>query len=189
MTGNIEVVGGAYGEECSFPRSVIYRGSGFRAANLLVGLDNTTTLHTVTGPDLADEFAQIAAIAGIRLLAAKGDVDIWFRYRHPLAKPDIFPPSEITPIAQGVINIKNARWKYDQSLIDPELPAPHALPYSKSYLRHLVQSNELMGARIASLQNLSFYLYLVETARLKIETGEFVFWKNEMIEQVTNRLD
>ncbi len=90
---------------------------------------------------------------------------------------------------QGVINIKNARWKYDQSLIDPGLPAPHALPYSKSYLRHLVQSNELMGARIASLQNLSFYLYLVETARHKIETGEFVFWKNEMIEQVTNRLD
>lgn len=90
---------------------------------------------------------------------------------------------------QGVINIKNARWKYDQSLIDPGLEGPHALPYSKSYLRHLIQSNELMGARIASLQNLSFYLYLVETARTKIEQGVFNPWKDETIRQVTTRLD
>ncbi|MBK6390386.1 MAG: tRNA guanosine(34) transglycosylase Tgt [Saprospiraceae bacterium] len=91
--------------------------------------------------------------------------------------------------SQGIINIKNARWKFDQSIIDPGLPESFALPYSKSYLRHLIQTNELMGARIATLQNLSLYLYLVKTAREKIEQGVFSTWKNKMIDQVTCRLD
>ncbi|MEP7321693.1 MAG: tRNA guanosine(34) transglycosylase Tgt [Saprospiraceae bacterium] len=90
---------------------------------------------------------------------------------------------------QGIINIKNAKWKFDQSRLDPGLPESHALPYSKSYLRHLVQSNELMGARIASLQNLSFYLYLIKTARTKIIEGNFMSWKNEVIGSIKQRLD
>lgn len=90
---------------------------------------------------------------------------------------------------QGIINIKNARWKLDQDILDPGLPAGYALPYSKSYLRHLIQSNEIMGARIATLQNLSFFLYLVQTARNQIESGNFTSWKNEILSKVNNRLD
>lgn len=90
---------------------------------------------------------------------------------------------------QGIINIKNAKWKLDQDPIDPGLPEEYRLPYSKSYLRHLIQSNELMGARIASLQNLSFYLNLVKTARTMIKSGNFNSWKNTIIPQIKNRLD
>lgn len=89
---------------------------------------------------------------------------------------------------EGIINIKNLKWKFDQSPIDPGLPAAYSQPFSKSYVRHLIQSNELLGARIASIQNLSFYLYLVNTAREKIEQGIFKSWKEEMVEKVKTRL-
>jgi len=90
---------------------------------------------------------------------------------------------------EGILNIKNQRWKFDQSPIDPGLPETYSQPFSKSYLRHLVQSNELLGARIASIQNLSFYLYLVDTARQKIEEGIFTPWKNQMLEKIKTRLN
>jgi nucleoside 2-deoxyribosyltransferase len=91
MTASIVVVGGSYAEDCSFPRSIIYRGSGMRAACILAGLGNSTTLHTVTGPALASDFEDIAKRKGIALEATSGPADIWFRYRHPLAKPDVYP--------------------------------------------------------------------------------------------------
>lgn len=90
---------------------------------------------------------------------------------------------------EGILNIKNQRWKFDQDPLDPGLPEAYSQPFSKSYLRHLVQSNELLGARIASIQNLSFYLYLVDTARQKIEAGIFTPWKNQMMEKIKTRLN
>ena len=90
---------------------------------------------------------------------------------------------------EGILNIKNQRWKLDQSPLDPGLPEAYSQPFSKSYLRHLVQGNELLGARIASIQNLSFYLYLVDTARQKIEEGNFTPWKNQMLEKIKTRLN
>jgi nucleoside 2-deoxyribosyltransferase len=62
-----------------------------RAACILAGLGNPTTLYTVTGPGLAGDFEDIAKRKGITLKSTSGEVDIWFRYRHPLAKPDIYP--------------------------------------------------------------------------------------------------
>ncbi len=91
--------------------------------------------------------------------------------------------------SQGIINIKNAKWKFDQEVLDPGMPLERQIPYTKSYLRHLIQSNELMGARIATLQNLSFYLYLVEMARVKIASGQFIEWKNNILPQLKLRLD
>ncbi len=93
MNSPIAVVGGSYAEECAFPRSLIYRGSGMRAACVLAGLGNPTVLHTTIGPTLGNEFAEIAKRKGIELRSTAGSVDIWFRYRHPLSKPDIYPPS------------------------------------------------------------------------------------------------
>jgi len=90
---------------------------------------------------------------------------------------------------QGILNIKNAKWKFDQSPLDPGLPPSYAQPFSKSYLRHLIHSNELLGARIASIQNLSFYLFLVDTAREKIEQGIFNSWKNNMVVSIKTRLN
>lgn len=90
---------------------------------------------------------------------------------------------------EGIINIKNLKWKFDQNPIDPGLPEAYAQPYSRSYLRHLIQSNELLGAQVASIQNLSFYLYLVDTARKKIEEGIFKAWKTDMVERIKTRLN
>ena len=60
--------------------------------------------------------------------------------------------------------------------------------YSKAYLRHLIISGEMLGAQIASIHNLGFYLWLVGEAREKILTGEFSTWKDKMVKQLSTRL-
>ncbi len=89
--------------------------------------------------------------------------------------------------SKGIINIRNNKWKNDHSPIDENINSFVDL-YSKAYLRHLIISNEMLGAQIASQHNLAFYLWLVKTAREKITEGSFKTWKNEMVEQLNNRL-
>jgi queuine tRNA-ribosyltransferase len=81
---------------------------------------------------------------------------------------------------QGIINIKNERWKNDFSPID-EVFTPQ---YSKAYLKHLIKCNEYLGASIASIQNLSFYLWLVKEARRNIVEGNFASWKENILKTV-----
>jgi queuine tRNA-ribosyltransferase len=82
----------------------------------------------------------------------------------------------------GIINIKNEKWKNDFSPIDAESDLFSDLNYSKAYLRHLIHSKEILGAQIASLHNLHFYVWLVGQAREKIINGEFYDWKNKMVQ-------
>ncbi|KAA9349717.1 tRNA guanosine(34) transglycosylase Tgt [Larkinella humicola] len=89
---------------------------------------------------------------------------------------------------QGIITIKNERWKDDFSPIDAELGGYAGTCYSKAYLRHLIKSEEILGAQIASLQNLTFYLWLVKEARREINTGNFVKWKASMTKKLMQRL-
>ncbi len=89
--------------------------------------------------------------------------------------------------ANGIINIRNKKWESDHSPID-ENGSSFVDQYSKAYLRHLIISNEMLGAQIASQHNLAFYLWLVKTARRKIEEGGFKNWKNEMVELLKVRL-
>jgi queuine tRNA-ribosyltransferase len=89
---------------------------------------------------------------------------------------------------KGTINIRNRKWIDDFSPIDPEGPSAVSLFYSKAYLRHLVISGENLGAQIASIHNLSFYLKLVGEARKKIEEGNFKKWKDSMIKTLSERL-
>ncbi len=89
---------------------------------------------------------------------------------------------------QGIINICNEKWKDDHSAIDETLGGYVSTNYSKAYLRHLIISKEILGAQIASVHNLTFYLWLVQEAREKIEQGVFMEWKNRMVKQVSNRL-
>ena len=89
---------------------------------------------------------------------------------------------------EGIINIKNERWKDDLSPIDLNLGGYASTFYSKSYLRHLVKSGEMLGAQIASIHNLTFYLWLVNTAREKIIEGSFASWKAEMVVKLMQRL-
>ncbi len=89
---------------------------------------------------------------------------------------------------QGIINIRNERWKDDLSPIDETLGGYASTFYSKAYLRHLVYSKEILGAQIASIHNLTFYLWLVREARMHIEAGDFTEWKNKMVKTVSQRL-
>lgn len=89
---------------------------------------------------------------------------------------------------EGVINIRNEKWKDDLSPIDTGLGGYVSTFYSKAYLRHLVKSDEMLGAQIASVHNLTFYLWLVNSAREKIIAGEFIPWKKEMEKKLIRRL-
>ncbi len=90
--------------------------------------------------------------------------------------------------SEGIINIRNEKWKDDFSPIDTGFPSHVSQFYSKAYLRHLTVSKEMLAAQIASIHNLSFYLWLVGEARKKIQLGEFASWKAKMVEIVSRRL-
>ncbi|TAG57275.1 MAG: tRNA guanosine(34) transglycosylase Tgt [Cytophagales bacterium] len=89
--------------------------------------------------------------------------------------------------SEGMINIRNEKWKYDYSPLDENLDG-FANKYSKAYLKHLLKHDEMLGCMIASVHNLQFYLWLVTEARKKIEEGTFTFWKNKMVEKVSRKL-
>ncbi len=89
---------------------------------------------------------------------------------------------------QGIINIKNKKWATDFSVIDEGLPYEVSNYYSKAYLRHLFVANELLGLTIASMQNLSFYMWMMNEARNEIIKGSFASWKKIMTEQFKQRL-
>ncbi|WP_439582437.1 tRNA guanosine(34) transglycosylase Tgt [Dyadobacter bucti] len=89
---------------------------------------------------------------------------------------------------EGVINIRNEKWKDDLSPIDANLGGYVSTFYTKAYLRHLVKSGEMLGAQIASVHNLTFYLWLVNTAREKIIDGTFVSWRRDIEKKLIQRL-
>ncbi len=88
----------------------------------------------------------------------------------------------------GIINMRNAKWKDDFSPIEENGASVVDTLYSKAYLRHLINANEILGLQIASVHNLAFYLWLVKEARKQIINGTFSTWKPQMIERVTRRL-
>jgi len=89
---------------------------------------------------------------------------------------------------QGIINIRNEKWKDDFTAIDETLGGYVSSFYSKAYLRHLVKCDEILAAQIASVHNLTFYLWLVGQAREHILKGDFLTWKNAMVKQTMQRL-
>lgn len=89
---------------------------------------------------------------------------------------------------QGIVNIRNEKWKDDLSPIDAELGGYASTFYSKAYLRHLIINKEILGAQIATIHNLTFYLWLVKEARKQILNGTFGEWKNVMVKKVSARL-
>jgi len=89
---------------------------------------------------------------------------------------------------QGIMNMRNERWKDDFSPIEEEGASFVDRLYSKAYLRHLINVNEILGLQIASIHNLAFYVWLTGEARKHIIVGDFSSWKPMMIENVTRRL-
>lgn len=88
----------------------------------------------------------------------------------------------------GVINMRNEKWKNDFSPIEEDGESFVDTLYTKAYLRHLINVNEILGLQIASIHNLAFYVWLVEEARRHIIAGDFFTWKPMMLEKVTRRL-
>ncbi|WP_133273865.1 tRNA guanosine(34) transglycosylase Tgt [Hymenobacter radiodurans] len=89
---------------------------------------------------------------------------------------------------QGIINITNKKWATDFEPIDAELGGYVSTFYTRAYVRHLFQSQEMLGPQIASIHNLTFYLWLVKQARAHIIAGTFREWKEKMVKQVMTRL-
>ncbi len=91
--------------------------------------------------------------------------------------------------SRGIINIRNLKWKACFDAIDPESPSSTSREHTLAYLRHLVISGEALGAMIASLQNLSFYLSLVRQARQHILDGTFASWKSSIQPIISKRYE
>ncbi len=90
--------------------------------------------------------------------------------------------------AEGIMNMRNKKWESDFSPLDPTGTASVDSFYSKAYVHHLFKAQELLAMEIASIHNLTFYLWLVGQARQHIIAGDFRSWKEMMIKKVTNRL-
>ena len=90
--------------------------------------------------------------------------------------------------SEGIINIKNEKWKNDFSPLDANGYSFADTQYTKAYLRHLYVSGEILASMIASIHNLGFYLWLVKEARIKIKEESFYEWKNIMVKKLETRL-
>jgi len=90
--------------------------------------------------------------------------------------------------AEGVIHIKNSKWKNDFNPIDANSPAQTSRLHTKAYLRHLFVSQEILAAQISSIHNLSFYLWLTSEARRQIQAGTFASWKSDMVNKLMQKL-
>ena len=90
--------------------------------------------------------------------------------------------------SEGIINLKNEKWKFDFSPVDPNGETFVDTQYTRAYLRHLFVAGEILGPMIASLHNIGFYLWLVRESRKHIIGGDFTEWRDMMLKKVTMRL-
>ena len=88
----------------------------------------------------------------------------------------------------GIMNMRNKKWEDDFSPVDPDGTSYVDIAYSKAYLHHLFKAQELLAMQIASVHNLSFYLWLVGEARKHIIAGDFSSWKAMMVKRIMTRL-
>lgn len=88
----------------------------------------------------------------------------------------------------GIMNLRNEKWKYDFSPLDEDSELFADRNYSKAFIRHLFTTGEMLGGMIGSLHNLHFYVNLVREARQHILNGDFFEWKEKMIPLLSKRI-
>ncbi|MBO7582121.1 MAG: tRNA guanosine(34) transglycosylase Tgt [Bacteroidaceae bacterium] len=88
----------------------------------------------------------------------------------------------------GTINLRNQKWDFDFSPLDPEGTSYVDTAYTKAYVHHLFKAQEILALQIASIHNLAFYLWLVGEARQHIIAGDFSVWKAKMVEELGRRI-
>src|SRR5215210_912639 len=86
---------------------------------------------------------------------------------------------------QGRLNLRNARFARDPAPLDPDCACPACERFSRAYLRHLVNQQELLGHRLLTLHNLRFVLDLTAGARAAIERGELQSYKSASLERLS----
>ena len=89
---------------------------------------------------------------------------------------------------EGIVNMKNEKWKDDFSPLDANSELFADRHYSKAFIRHLFVNGEMLGSMIGSLHNLYFYVRLVKEARKHILQGDFHAWKEKMIPILSQRI-
>ena len=89
---------------------------------------------------------------------------------------------------EGSINIKNEKYKLDESPIDSACTCPACRHFSRAYLRHLFAAGEMLAMRLAVLHNLYFYNSLMERIRAELDAGMFAQFRAEYSEKLNRRL-
>ena len=89
---------------------------------------------------------------------------------------------------RGVINIRNRKWANDLEKLDEGLDGYVSQSFSRAYVRHLFQCNEILGLQISAMQNLSLYLWLMRQARLAILENRYEAFCRVMTDQLSRRL-
>jgi len=89
---------------------------------------------------------------------------------------------------EGVVNIRNQKWSHDDSLLDVGLDCYVSQTFSRSYVRHLFQCNEILGLQISAMQNLALYGWLMRGARSAIKENRYEKFKAEMGSKLSKRL-
>lgn len=87
--------------------------------------------------------------------------------------------------SEGVLSMRNAKYKYDFSPVDANCDCYTCKNFTRAYLRHLFIASEILVLQLASIHNLHFYLWLVKEARKKIIEGNFLNWKNEIVNKIS----
>src|SRR5213075_1589977 len=82
---------------------------------------------------------------------------------------------------EGRLNMRNARFARDPAPLQEGCECPACSRFSRAYLRHLVNQQELLGHRLLSLHNLRFLLDLTAGARAAMERGEFAAYKRDAL--------
>jgi queuine tRNA-ribosyltransferase len=82
---------------------------------------------------------------------------------------------------EGRLNLKNARYARDPAPLQEDCDCPACSRFSRAYIRHLVNQQELLGLRLLSLHNLRFLLDLTAGARAAIGRGEFAAYKRDAL--------
>ncbi|MDR8393078.1 tRNA guanosine(34) transglycosylase Tgt [Aliifodinibius sp. S!AR15-10] len=89
---------------------------------------------------------------------------------------------------RGIINIRNAKWKNHHKLFDPEFPSDLSQKYTMAYIHHLFRNSEILGLQLATLHNLTFYLWLMKEMKQRIENETFSGWYKDFAEQVDQKI-
>ena len=89
---------------------------------------------------------------------------------------------------EGRLNLRNARFARDQSPLDETCGCPACARFSRAYIRHLVNQDELLGLRLLTLHNLYFVFGVTERAREAIAAGNLASFKNRALERLEPQL-